>query len=301
MVIDAHMHLIEHIATFCAKGEGRPIGEGRVRMATGEEVQMIPPGMGSYGFSAESCVELMDRNGVDLSVLLQSGYYGFQNDYAAEAAGKFPGRFFPVGGLDPYCQEKERILTNLIDNLGIRALKFEMSQTCGIVSYHPDFRIDGPEMRPVFERMDREGMAVAFDVGGPGQTSYQIPQWARVMRRYPRIHFIVCHMLVPKRLGQPGWAEELESLAAENVWFDFAAIPYNNPEEYPYPTSAKLVKQAAGIVGADRLLWGSDAPYVLSYQSYPQLRDYVKEAGIFSVDELAGLFGGNALAAYRIR
>ena len=38
MIIDAHMHLMEHLAPFCAKGEGRPVGNGVVRFATGEEV-----------------------------------------------------------------------------------------------------------------------------------------------------------------------------------------------------------------------------------------------------------------------
>lgn len=301
MVIDAHMHLMEHLAPFCAKGEGRPIGNGKVRFATGEEVRMIPEGMGEYSYTAESCIKLMDENGIDMSVLLQSGFYGFQNEYAYEVAKRYPNRFFPVAGLDPYCQEKTKILDNFIDRLGIKALKFEMSQPCGIVSYHPDFKINGPEMQEVFERADHEHMAVAFDIGGPGQTSYQIAEWRSVIEKYCNINFIACHILVPKQLGQPGWAAELKSIAAENTWFDFAAIPYNNMQEYPYPTAAKLVERAAEIVGVDRLMWGSDTPFVLSYATYAQLHDYIKEFGIFSDADLKKMYGDNAVKAYRIK
>ena len=301
MIIDAHMHLMEHLAPFCAKGEGRPVGNGVVRFATGEEVQMIPVGMGDCSYTAESCIQLMDENGIDMSVLLQRGFYGFQNEYVAEVASKYPGRFYPVAGLDPYCQNKEKILDNFIEHLGIKALKFEMSQFCGIVSYHPDFKIDGPEMQGVFERADHERMAVAFDIGGPGQTSYQIAEWRSVIEKYHNIHFIACHILVPKQLEQPGWAEELKSIAAGNTWFDFAAIPYNNMQEYPYPTAAKLVEQAAEIVGVDRLMWGSDAPFVLSYATYAQLRDYIRESGVFGDADLRKLYGENAVQAYRIR
>lgn len=301
MIIDAHMHLMEHLAPFCAKGEGRPIGNGKVRFATGEQVQMIPAGMGDYSYTAESCIQLMDKNGVDMSILLQSGFYGFQNEYASEVARKYPNRFYPVAGLDPYCQEKAKILDNFIEHLGIRALKFEMSQSCGLVSYHPDFKINGSEMQEVFERADHECMAIAFDIGGSQQTSYQISEWRSVIEKYRNINFIACHILVPKQLGQPGWAEELKSIAAENTWFDFAAIPYNNFQEYPYPTAAKLVEQAAEIVGVDRLMWGSDAPFVLSYATYAQLRDYIKESGVFSDADLQKLYGDNAVKAYRIQ
>ena len=98
-----------------------------------------------------------------------------------------------------------------------------------------------------------------------------------------------------------GWAEELKSIAAGNTWFDFAAIPYNNMQEYPYPTAAKLVEQAAEIVGVDRLMWGSDAPFVLSYATYAQLRDYIRESGVFGDADLRKLYGENAVQAYRIR
>ena len=42
MIIDSHAHVIEHLSGMGARGEVRPIGDGRVRFLDGEEMQVIP-------------------------------------------------------------------------------------------------------------------------------------------------------------------------------------------------------------------------------------------------------------------
>lgn len=300
MVIDAHMHLIEHIATFCGKGEGRPIGSGKIRMATGEELQMVPKGMGEYSYSAESCIQLMDLQEVELSVLLQSGFYGYQNEYVMEVAKKYPGRFYPVAGLDPYCNEKIKILENFVNNWGFRALKFEISQSAGITSYHPGFQVDGPEMMEIYEIARQNDMTIAFDVGGPGQESYQIKNCRRVFDQYRDVRFVICHLLAPRMRNQPNWEEEINMLATENSWFDFAALSYNIPEAYPYPISIEHIEKVARIAGSDRLIWGSDCPFVLSHDSYDNLMSYVRHSKAFNETEIENMLSKNAIEAYKI-
>ena len=300
MMIDAHMHLIEHINTFCGKGEGRPIGSGKIRIATGEEVQLIPKGMGEYGYTGESCILLMDQHKVELSVLLQSGFYGFQNEYVMEMAKKYPGRFYPVAGLDPYCNEKTKILDNFVNNWGFRALKFEISQSAGITSYHSGFRVDGPEMLEIYEIARQNNMTIAFDVGGPGQESYQIKSWRWVFDQYKDVRFVICHLLAPRMRNQPNWEGEIKMLATENAWFDFAALSYNISEAYPYPVSIEHVERVARIAGSDRLIWGSDCPFVLSYDSYEHLMSYIRHSKAFTETEIENMLGNNAIVAYNI-
>lgn len=38
MIIDSHAHVIEHLSGMGARGEVRPIGDGRVRFLDGEEM-----------------------------------------------------------------------------------------------------------------------------------------------------------------------------------------------------------------------------------------------------------------------
>jgi predicted TIM-barrel fold metal-dependent hydrolase len=60
-----------------------------------------------------------------------------------------------------------------------------------------------------------------------------------------------------------------------NVWFDLAALPAYVAEDYPFPTARRYLERAVGLIGAERLMWGSDAPGLLGQATYPQLVSYI--------------------------
>ena len=298
MRIDAHFHLIEQLKPFCGKGEGRSLGDGRVEFPNGEIIRFIPEMYRSDCFTAEMALELMDQHGIDLAVLLQGGYYGFQNGYTMEMARKYPGRFYPVGTLDPYCIQSEQILDQLIGTWGFRALKFEISEKAGVCGYHPDFRIDGPQMQVVFERANEVGMAIAFDVGGASQRSYQMQGFERMIKRYPNVRFVMCHLLCPNSPDQAGWEQDMRLLMADNVWFEIASLPNFIGENRPYAASVSYIERALRIVGAQRVIWGTDAPAILNRHSYEDLLGYFQNA--LPPQTIDDVMGKNALTAYAI-
>ena len=298
MKIDAHFHLIERLRPFCGRGEGRSLGDGRAEFANGDIVRFIPEAYGADCFTAEMGIELMDRHGIDMAVVLQGVYYGLQNGYTMEMARKNPGRFYPVGSFDPFCNQSERILDHLISDLGFRALKFEISDYAGLHSFHPGFDIEGKEMRPVFERANEEGMAIAFDVGGIGQGSYQIDGFARITRLYPNVRFVMCHLLCPKSADQDGWERDIKAMNPDNVWFDISSLPSFISEKAPYSASVSYVKKAFRVVGGKRLLWGSDAPGILNRFPYADILEYFHDA--VPASALDDILGGNAVIAYAI-
>ena len=112
MVIDAHAHIYEILKGYGAKGEFRPLGGGKGIWATGKIEQFFPAEYGDTGFYAETLIKLMDEGGIDRSVLLQGGNYGFHNDYMAEAASKYPERLTAVGAIDPYAVYADEIFNN---------------------------------------------------------------------------------------------------------------------------------------------------------------------------------------------
>jgi hypothetical protein len=57
-IVDAHVHVIEHIAGFWRKGEFRAVGNGKARWIDGEEAQIIPPGWGDTSFSYDTLIEV---------------------------------------------------------------------------------------------------------------------------------------------------------------------------------------------------------------------------------------------------
>lgn len=83
--IDCHVHIFEVLKGFNGKGEMRPIGGGLARWADGEVVRMLPPELGDKSFAVDTCYQLLKRNGVEKAVLLQGSFYGFHNEYVAEA------------------------------------------------------------------------------------------------------------------------------------------------------------------------------------------------------------------------
>ena len=90
-------------------------------------------------------------------------------------------------------------------------------------------------------------------------------------------------------------------LKLDNIWFDLAAVPWNvYPEQYPYPTGRNFLRMAKNTVGAEKLLWGTDVPSVLTRDSYQRLISYITESDVFTAREQELVFAENAEAAYRL-
>ncbi len=298
-IIDAHAHIIERIAGFGSRGELRPIGNGKARWANGDEIFLIPPQLGSYDFTAESLISLMNEEGVSKAVLLQGSFYGFQNEYSYEATKKYPEKFVSAGTLDPFCKQKNELLQRLLDIMKIRIIKFEVSSGGGLMSYHKDFDLDGEVFNDIFSTIANYGCTLVLDIGSPGMPSFQIEAVRKVAMAYPEMKIVICHLLAPTLNDANKLEESLKKLCLENVWFDLAAIPWNlAPETYPYPTGRKYLKIAKNIVGPEKLIWGSDVPSVITREKYSNLISFITTANIFTDKELEEIFYLNAVDVY---
>ena len=100
--IDAHVHVFNNLQGFRGEGELYPIGNGKGRWANGDIVDMIPEGLGEKAFTYETCYRFLKENGVEKAVLLQGSFYGFANEYVAEAIKAHPDFFVGAGTLDVY-------------------------------------------------------------------------------------------------------------------------------------------------------------------------------------------------------
>ena len=297
MIIDAHAHLIPVFSGSFGGGELRDCGGGRMQFLDGSTAQIIPEELYiDHGFTVETLVSEMDKADVGKALLIQAYYYGIHNLYVAEAVAKYPDRFLGVGSFDPYTVQKEKIMDLLIHKYQFRCFKFELSEGAGLTGFHPDFQADGPVMEPVYRRAAQENIAIIFDVGKKGTLGFQIDNSAKAARSFPSVRFVVCHLLAPELgedMGQ--WTENMKKLAAcDNIVFDIAALPWNVREAYPYSTAAGFVRRACDLAGADRLIWGSDVPCVLTLSSYREQYAFLKDSGLFSRKELEMILGGTA-------
>lgn len=300
-IIDAHVHLTDRICGYGPNGETRPIGGGKVRWPDGEQMHLIPAEYGDKEFLCETHLKLMDESGIEKAVLLQAGPYGYTNEYYAEVAARYPDRYIPAGGFDPCFGRSEAVLDSLINKMGFRIFKFELSTAHGISGCHCSMMLDEPRMRKAFARIADVDATLVMDIGHPTMSSYQVDAVRRIARDYPSMRIVICHLLMGGGLQIDQWRRDLASLVRDNVWFDLAALPPNmNDTDYPYIATQKLVSLAREEVGAERLIWGSDAPSMLLNGSYTQAFDYLMKSGIFTEDEQQDVFYNNAVRAYAL-
>lgn len=301
-IVDAHTHVIERIAGIGRKGESRAVGNGRARWIGGEEVKLIPDSWGDTSFSYDKLIQVMDEHGVSKAVLMQGSFYGFCNDYTFEAQRTHPDRLYGMGTFDPYAYQSQTIMEHLIKDYNFRGFKFEISQSYGLMGYHPDLRLDGDLMTPIWKFAQKKNIVVSLDLGTLGEPSFQLDAMARIAERYAGIRFIIEHLFYPGAGHFDDVRTALFLLAPfENVFFTIASIPNSTmPESYPFPSAIRYAGIARDVAGADRILWGSDLPSVAVNATYRELIDYVAESGMFSDGELRKIYAENAIRVYRL-
>lgn len=299
--IDAHTHIFEVIAGFGPRGELRGIGGGKARWANGDEINLIPRDLGDRAFTDDALASVLQKNNVDRSILLQGSFYGFQNDYAWEAAQKRPNLFTPAATLDPFCKEADKLLNRFLYQKKFRIIKFELSSGGGLMGYHTDFALDGPVFSNLYTEIASAGAVLVLDIGSPGMASFQPGAIAAVAKRHSGMYIVVCHLLAPRPGDDALLTDGLKQLSLPNIWFDLAALPWNvYPETYPYPSAQRFLGIAKNIVGADKLIWGTDTPCTLTRESYAGQSGYIEESGLFSDAELEKIFCKNAESAYAL-
>lgn len=298
-IIDAHAHIAQYIAGFTSRGELRAAGGGKARYSSGEIFQLFPPEMGDIGVTPESLLKIMDENGVEKAVLLQGNWLGFHNEYTAQAIQKYPHRFTGAATYDPFCLNLNAIRAHLFGDLKFKAVKFELSTGSGLMANRPRVSLDGEVMNECFKHAADNNLTVVLDIGRPGNCCWQVEELSAAVNKYKSLTFVICHLLSPQR-GDGGLLKSaLGKLAADNVYFDISSLAHNQkPEIYPYPTAVEHLKTAKTVVGADKLIFGSDIHCNLVRDTYERLVDYIVKPGIFTPAELDGLFYNTAQKIY---
>ena len=155
-------------------------------------------------------------------------------------------------------------------------------------------------MTPLLDRIaEVDNATLVLDIGSPSMSSCQPEAVNRIAEKYPDLNSVVCHLLAPSLTDGPALKCALPYLAHDNVWVDLSALPWNvAPEAYPYPTALNYIKLAKEVLGADKIIWGTDSPCVLTKFDYRDLYTFIEDSDVFSAEELQGVFYDNAVKAY---
>lgn len=302
--IEGHLHLVRAIAG--CKGQGRltPLGDGRAIWDDGEVIKLIPDGWGSEQVLAEDFLKVMEAHEVEKAVLLQGTLNGYQNYYSYQTVKKYPDKFVAAFAVDPFAKEALKIVKRHVEDLGFRIIKFEISEGGGLHGFHHAFRLDAEvRVHQIMEYLaDYPGFVVTVDYGDFSQTSYQPDAIVNLAKRYPHLDFVVCHLSFPNADHLGRLQNALAQFAPyNNIYVDISAIQDIEGEQtqtFPYPRCQKDVRLAKEILGAKRIIWGTDSPWSSTFNTYEQLATWLEQTDIFTSEELNDVMYANAQAVY---
>lgn len=285
-IIDSHSHLWLKQDTIV---DGQPIktlNNGR-SLFFGEEVQMLPPWLIDGRNSAEVFLSNMDYAQVGAAVVVQEIIDGQQNDYLLQVQQQYPDRFFCMGmpefrfGND-YLAEAIRLM-----DLGFRGLAIPGHRLT-------DIPLNSPRMMQLFQEMERRDVVLDMCLADDAR---QIGEMAEVIQQCPRLRVAIGHFGM---VTTPHWRDQiLLAREGENVRIESGGITWLfNSEFYPYPSAVRSIREAADMVGMDRLMWGSDYPRTITAITYKMSYDFITKSNELTEEEKVLFLGENAKRFY---
>ena len=274
-MIDAHLHLWEKQH---GRVNGLPVYDlGGGRSQFGNVVrQMMPAYMTDGVNNAERLLANMDFAQVAGAVVTQEYIDGNQDEYLRRVRAENPVRI----RVSALYEENGLPDVNGMDGIKICAGRLA----------DPDLT----KLADVFALADRAGKFVGLDLAD-GDT--QVASLREMIQQYPDVRMAIGHFGMVTR---PGWLEQIKLARHPNVFVESGGITWLfNAEFYPYPSAVRAIREAADIVGMDKLMWGSDYPRTMTAITYRMSWDFVEKSPLLTTEEKQMFFHQNAERFYR--
>lgn len=288
IIIDAHSHLwLKQDAVV----EGLPIRtlENGRSLFMGEVRQMLPPFMTDGVNSTEVFLSNMDYAQVSAAVVTQEFIDGFQNDYLAEVTVRYPDRFFVCGMCEfrkpGYLDQARQLIAQGFKGIKIPAQRLLLKE--GRV------RLNCEEMMQMFHLMEQNGVLLSIDMAD-GDT--QVGELEEVIQECPKLKVAIGHFGMVTR---PQWKEQIKLARHPHVRIESGGITWLfNDEFYPFKGAVRAIREAAELVGFEKLMWGSDYPRTITAITYRMSYDFVSKSDELTEREKALFLGENARSFY---
>ena len=280
MIIDAHSHLWLKQDTSWNGLPIKSLKNGR-SIFLGEEVQMIPPFIIDGVNSAEVFLSNMDYAQVSAAVVVQELIDGCQNDYLEEVGKKYPDRFVVCGMCDYF---NGNLVSQAEDLIG-RGFKGIAIPGHRLILDGQRMMLNSDEMMEMFKLMEKKDVFLSITLA---DGDVQVGEMQDVIAECPDLKIAVGHFGMPTR---DRWQEQVKLARSKNVFVESGGITWlYNSEFYPFDGAIRAIREAADLVGMDKLMWGSDYPrtitaitYRMSYDFVLKSKDMTEEEKIFNV------------------
>jgi predicted TIM-barrel fold metal-dependent hydrolase len=213
----------------------------------------------------ETLLELMKKNGVSRTVIIQVIHYRYDNSYLATVLKKYPQYFRGVSRVDPLDPGAPDHLSRLTEQ-GFRGVRISPAGNAS-----GDW-IAGPLMPPLWKRC--EELKVPMTVLAPVT---RMPDVEKLAARYPNLTIVIDHM-ADSPLDQPQQLEKLIALKRFPKLFVKISHTWSlSKQPYPFLDAQEQVKRLYDVFGAQRLMWGTDWPVCESHTTYDKALTLVRD------------------------
>lgn len=288
LIIDAHSHLWLKQDAVWNGMRVKTLENGRSFFLT-EERQMVPPFMIDGKNSAEVFLSNMDYAQVGGAVVVQEFIDGLQNDYLETVMRKYPERFFVCGMCDYFAGH---ILeqANALKDRGFKGIAVPGHR---LLTDSRRIALNSDEMMAMFHMMENNGMVLSLCLA-EGDT--QLGEINEVIAECPDLKIAIGHFGM---VTVPGWKEQIMLARHPQVMIESGGITWLfNSEFYPFNGAVKAIREAIDMVGAEKLMWGSDYPRTITAITYRMSYDFVCKSTLLDEREKRLFLGENAKAFY---
>jgi L-fuconolactonase len=236
MIVDTHVHIWE-MPPIAPIGPSAPNFNSKPKAHGNAELQLAD----------------MDANGVDKTVLVQTSFSTWDNEYVAASAIKHPERFVSMGLVDPMDDRNVAQAIYWMDERNMQGFRF-----------HPQYYsevdiLKRPENDAMFKAIEqREGIV---QIHNRPEHAHQLDY---VAAKYPGITWLIDHMMYPEPNMVPDWEAYKPVLALakhDNLLMKISDI-HNRSEsdEQPFTDMHDVIKMSIDAFGIDRVMWGTGYP-----------------------------------------
>lgn len=224
----------------------------------------------------------MTSAGVDRVILVPPSWDGYRNDYALEAAQKFPDSFAVMGKVplnDPASKEK---LPTWLEQPGMKGFRisFRHSGTHSL--------LDDGSANWFWAECER------YDIPVMIFAPFAVAVIGKIAERHPGLRVIVDHMgLNVQWKGKnliPGVDLLLPFARLPNVAVKASCLPCYVAEKYPFPSLHPQIRRVVDVFGPQRTMWGTDlSQSPISYRQNVTL--FTEELDFFSASDREWIMG----------
>lgn len=225
----------------------------------------------SERYSANDIVEAMDKSKIDMSVLLgndqaDAGYkhpwvdpsimavpVNLNDEELSCYCNQYPNRLIGFTSINPDRYKPHKKVERAVKEFGMKGVKLYP---------HSGFYPNDMRLNLVYEKCAELDIPVMIHTGIKAVSwqslKYNNPVYVDdVATNFPDLKIVMCH-------GGYPWVEEFMVVAYSNpnVWVDLTFLDYiENTYKNPGLTE-NTVKRLINLIGPERILWGTEGPYM---------------------------------------